>query len=364
MPVSLQPAILKYKNSNGVYQTADCLKGDVDLGVIGASVGQVAKITAVDANGVPTAWAPVDSYPKKVFEYTFSDNWYKCSVSSIDYSTGVITLAANDAPFTDSYDTTLMVWAVPLIDGIKGTWQWGFMPPELYGINNTASKRGVLVGTNQIKIYTAASTSIDAFTEQSNVDLNRFQIWATDKKTNFPRISVTDLLLNHRYRIIASAPYGGECSFSIPFSDNTPSGSAYGNGYSGVAPGISTGTGNTFNQLGYNSYEAISFRSVKHYSTDDKMFVPFPKFIAADLFRVSTNVWLVNGDVFMSNFENKTISNITATQKLQFLAGRICAYLNYGVASIVPVFNSNSGASFAPIDGGKFTIIDMGEEYS
>ena len=28
MPVNIQPATLKYKNSNGVYQSADCLKGD------------------------------------------------------------------------------------------------------------------------------------------------------------------------------------------------------------------------------------------------------------------------------------------------------------------------------------------------
>lgn len=33
---------------------------DLSLGVIGATVGQIAKISAVDANGVPTAWEPVD----------------------------------------------------------------------------------------------------------------------------------------------------------------------------------------------------------------------------------------------------------------------------------------------------------------
>lgn len=30
------------------------------MGITGAKVGQIAKITAVDASGVPTAWAPVD----------------------------------------------------------------------------------------------------------------------------------------------------------------------------------------------------------------------------------------------------------------------------------------------------------------
>ena len=33
---------------------------DLSLGVTGATVGQIAKISAVDANGVPTAWEPVD----------------------------------------------------------------------------------------------------------------------------------------------------------------------------------------------------------------------------------------------------------------------------------------------------------------
>lgn len=34
--------------------------GDVTLGIAGAMVGQIAKITAVDADGKPTAWEPVD----------------------------------------------------------------------------------------------------------------------------------------------------------------------------------------------------------------------------------------------------------------------------------------------------------------
>ena len=34
--------------------------GGVDIGITGATVGQIAKITAVDASGVPTAWSPVD----------------------------------------------------------------------------------------------------------------------------------------------------------------------------------------------------------------------------------------------------------------------------------------------------------------
>lgn len=35
-------------------------KAGVGMGITGATVGQIAKITAVDESGKPTAWAPVD----------------------------------------------------------------------------------------------------------------------------------------------------------------------------------------------------------------------------------------------------------------------------------------------------------------
>lgn len=41
--------------------SADVMQtGGTDMGITGATVGQIAKITAVNASGVPTAWAPVD----------------------------------------------------------------------------------------------------------------------------------------------------------------------------------------------------------------------------------------------------------------------------------------------------------------
>ena len=47
--------------------------GGTDMGITGAAVGQIAKITAVDASGVPTAWAPVDM-PAGVPSVTAADN--------------------------------------------------------------------------------------------------------------------------------------------------------------------------------------------------------------------------------------------------------------------------------------------------
>lgn len=43
------------------------------MGITGASVGQIAKITAVDESGVPTAWEAVDM-PTGVPSVTAADN--------------------------------------------------------------------------------------------------------------------------------------------------------------------------------------------------------------------------------------------------------------------------------------------------
>lgn len=45
---------------SGAWSAEDMPTGGTDMGITGASVGQIAKITAVDASGAPTAWAPVD----------------------------------------------------------------------------------------------------------------------------------------------------------------------------------------------------------------------------------------------------------------------------------------------------------------
>ena len=45
---------------SSAWAAADMPTGGTDMGITGAAVGQIAKITAVDASGVPTAWGPVD----------------------------------------------------------------------------------------------------------------------------------------------------------------------------------------------------------------------------------------------------------------------------------------------------------------
>ena len=45
---------------NGAWSAEDVPTGGTDMGITGAAVGQIAKITAVDDTGKPTAWSPVD----------------------------------------------------------------------------------------------------------------------------------------------------------------------------------------------------------------------------------------------------------------------------------------------------------------
>lgn len=45
---------------NSAWSAEDMPTGGTDMGITGATVGQIAKITDVDASGVPTAWSPAD----------------------------------------------------------------------------------------------------------------------------------------------------------------------------------------------------------------------------------------------------------------------------------------------------------------
>lgn len=58
---------------SGAWSAEDMPTGGTDMGITGATVGQIAKITSVDASGVPTAWAPVDM-PAGVPSVTADDN--------------------------------------------------------------------------------------------------------------------------------------------------------------------------------------------------------------------------------------------------------------------------------------------------
>lgn len=76
MPVTLQPSILKYKNGNGNYQNADCLKGDSAYVYIRYSATEPTQDS--DMKTTPDAWMGIysgdaASAPTHYTSYT----WYK-----------------------------------------------------------------------------------------------------------------------------------------------------------------------------------------------------------------------------------------------------------------------------------------------
>lgn len=79
--------------TGGVWTPVDMPSGGIDMGITGAAVGQIAKITAVDASGTPTAWEPVDMPSGGAITYDIAATaersvqnntlqGFKCSVSS------------------------------------------------------------------------------------------------------------------------------------------------------------------------------------------------------------------------------------------------------------------------------------------
>ena len=72
---------------------------DLSLGVTGATVGQIAKITAVDASGKPTAWAPVDM-PSGRGSPSMSSDWTLLADITLSEDSAVIKIdktAAGDS---------------------------------------------------------------------------------------------------------------------------------------------------------------------------------------------------------------------------------------------------------------------------
>lgn len=63
--------------------------GGTDMGITGATVGQIAKIAAVDASGVPTAWSPVDMPTGG----SGGETWELLSDTTIDEDVSAISMA-------------------------------------------------------------------------------------------------------------------------------------------------------------------------------------------------------------------------------------------------------------------------------
>ena len=313
-----------------------------------AIVEELQRLTAVQ--GPPGTC----EYPVKVFDYTYMGNWHHIKVKSIDYSTGVLTLAENTAPFTDSFSTTIRVRPVPLFEGQETPMQYGYMPPELW-LAPLSSAYGVLVGTNQIKIYSNATTSIDTITDTGIVNLDRFEIWAEISRNRaVAQTLVSGLDPTHRYIVKRFNPYGvfhHTADLTIKKSTGTY-GDGHQRGYSAKMMMNIQGVSATANSIGMNGYETISGRSV-YYGYTQALWCRCPTYHELDVKKLTDNTWIATGKYLFAAWESNTPA---ANKKPVFesVSGEI--YLNG-----TPVeFSIGNGNANSTLDGTHIEVWDMG----
>ena len=294
-------------------------------------------------------------YPVKVFDYTYTGNWHHIKVKSIDYSTGVLTLAENTAPFTDSFSTTIRVHPVPLFEGQETPFQYGYMPPELW-MAPLASAYGVLVGTNQIKIYSNATTSIDTITDTGIVNLDRFEIWAEISRNRaVAQTLVSGLDPTHRYIAKRFNPYG--IFHATSYLSIQKSTGAYGDGYSrGYGQRLQANVDPTnavqYFSPGVNSYETLSLR-YRQYRYDERLASRAPSYYEIDVTKMSEMSWIATGWMSYFGWESNTPA---ANKKPIFMSNNGKMYLNGAPVE----FRASGGNANSILDGTHIEVWDMG----
>lgn len=91
------------------------INGNKDLGITGAQVGQIAKITTVDDTGKPTAWEAVDMPSGGTFDHTMLKNRNAVDQHTMSAITGLTDALAGKQPIgnylTEESDPTVPEWA-------------------------------------------------------------------------------------------------------------------------------------------------------------------------------------------------------------------------------------------------------------
>ena len=187
-------------------------------------VGKALIVDAVDLQtGKPSSYKYGSSGWKKIYEYTATGLWDEIEVRDIDYETGVITLAPNDSPITDSFNGTC--YSSVLIDAlVDPRIKYGNMPVEMWGLTGGlyGFPKAVLVGENQIKLFNDASTSYDSFTYNENVDFSKFKVLARNKTSAPGSIRVNGLdLTKYKYKVCFDITRAGKCGLGVQYPGST-----------------------------------------------------------------------------------------------------------------------------------------------
>lgn len=330
--------------TDGTSYTTSSLRGSPGIGL--PSGGTAEQILSKNSNNdFDTVW--IDKYPKKIFDYTITNEWEKVNITNIDYENGILTLENNTIPFTDDVNTTIRVRPMIDIIGCTTTFQYGFMPKELYTVEPKVLWKGskaILVDTNQIKIIAENETSYITLTDSTNVNLSRFWLFCKKNTTTTTFPILTGINAAHTYYICGIWPYGNAgMKINVNFANNQ-SGKIF------DAKTVSINESNTTPQVKlFTSYEVISDRYIANIS-------PAPSFINMTISKKSNGLWEYQGNMtyMLWNGNSNAVTN-TATPytTTQFFSG----FLTQPPIS----FSLGNGNYGQAMEGQRMIVYDLGE---
>ena len=124
MPITIKPATLKYKNSSGVFQVADCLKGDSGSMNVTTITGTTPSIIA-EENG---RYVCGEVSTISITPCTQGI----CDIQFTSSSTAAVLTIPNTVKFPGWFDSTSLdtdtVYEISIVDGVYaavGTWAVG-----------------------------------------------------------------------------------------------------------------------------------------------------------------------------------------------------------------------------------------------
>ncbi len=149
------------------------LKIDNSLGLTGATVGQIAKISAVDAEGKPTAWEAVDMPMGGTMQ------WYKCSdvTTAEELTEYVVSQDEDGVPIEDYNPVAIMLYCSTPADDTQASTSgnpWVYPSAtissnEIRTVGNIANWKKTARVNNYIAFGSAAGISTFGFSAFSNL---------------------------------------------------------------------------------------------------------------------------------------------------------------------------------------------------
>lgn len=124
MPITIQPATLKYKNSQGIYQVASCLKGDSGSMNVTTITGTTPSIVAEENGRYVCGEVSTISFTPCAQGI--------CDVQFTSGSTATVLTVPNTVLFPEWFDPTTLeadkVYEISVVDGVYaavGIWAVG-----------------------------------------------------------------------------------------------------------------------------------------------------------------------------------------------------------------------------------------------